>query len=793
MAGRRFFLFSCVLLAFSFSAKADDNLIELVKKTKSAVVLIQTFNDNNQPIGQGSGFFVNNKGHIVTNYHVIEGAYRATVKTSSGIEYPVEGIIAKNADADIVKLIVNIPDANTPFLNLSEIVPSEGQDIVVIGNPLGFESTVSPGIVSAVRDIPAFGKILQITAPISPGSSGSPVINSKGEVIGIATLVLKEGQNLNFAITSDKIIALKETSQTPIFEANAAYDIELYHDKVFDVVIVVDGSTFDINFPDGSKPYTRIRLWGIDTSWTDNLQTDVTYFGPEATAFTRQLALGKSVTIYLDKDRNSRDKYHRLLAYVQLPDKTFLNEVLLSEGYAYADLRFKHSFYHKYQHLEAVARSQSKGLWANVKADKMSNKFTSSENTFNLDNAKPIAYHSPEGHFSLTIPAGWEEIPRDAIEATLKLLQEQNSSISALNRQNYDGAFQKTSTTYFTYPYVLFAMDKKGRWPEREIEKFVSSDEWEKGAQKGLRTVEKQLPNLIQNLKLGQTTYDKRRNILFIKVESEVFGIGKVIALTSIIPSNYGTVNLHCYSTKDSFENDLPIFTQIIDSFRYDIGYEYNQFTKNQSSDTASGSLWGVVLTVFICVGLATLVIIIIVRKSSSKSNNFPETLQASVQPSDSVPSLQIMKEENIESSTLASFGEESMQMVLASSWQRFGTMLLDTIFYFIFAFIFGIVSYLIGLGDLIQNMNNNILGIIILIIYYVPQEAFSGRTLGKLITGTKAVSEDGTNLTFGQALGRTLCRFIPFEAFSFLGGRGMPRGWHDKIPKTKVISLRRT
>ena len=233
MASRLFFLLSCILLAFPFYAKADENLVELVKKVKPAVVLIQTFDKDNKPLGQGSGFFVDNKGHIVTNHHVIEGAYRAVVKTSSGMEYPVEGVIAKNADADIVKLVVKMPDANTPFLNLSEIVPSEGQDIVVIGNPLGLESTVSSGIVSAVRDIPAFGKILQITAPISPGSSGSPVINNKGEVIGIATLIVTKGQNLNFAITSDKIIALKETSQTPLFSELTAdsNDTQLFYNK----------------------------------------------------------------------------------------------------------------------------------------------------------------------------------------------------------------------------------------------------------------------------------------------------------------------------------------------------------------------------------------------------------------------------------------------------------------------------------------------------------------------------------------------------------------------------------
>jgi tetratricopeptide (TPR) repeat protein len=197
-------------------AIAGEKLVDLVKKIKPCVVLVETFDKDNHPLGQGSGFFVDNKGHIVTNNHVLEGAYRATVKTSSGKEYSVEGIVAKNIEADIVKLVVNISDANITFLNLNTKVPSEGEDIIVIGNPLGLESTVSTGIVSAVRDIPVFGKILQITAPVSPGSSGSPVIDSKGEVIGIATFIATKGQNLNFAIPSDKIIALKEIVKTPI-------------------------------------------------------------------------------------------------------------------------------------------------------------------------------------------------------------------------------------------------------------------------------------------------------------------------------------------------------------------------------------------------------------------------------------------------------------------------------------------------------------------------------------------------------------------------------------------------
>jgi hypothetical protein len=206
----------------SIIANADEKIVDLVKKVKPGVVLIETFDKDYKPISQGSGFFIDNKGSLITNYHVIEGDYSATIKTSAGKEYPVQGIVAKNAEADIVKLSVDTADSNISFLKLSTSIPAEGEDVMVIGNPLGLESSVSTSIVSSVRDIPAFGKIIYITAAVSAGSSGSPVLNSKGEVIGIATLVLTEGQNLNFVVPSDKIIALKESPKTPISEARIA-------------------------------------------------------------------------------------------------------------------------------------------------------------------------------------------------------------------------------------------------------------------------------------------------------------------------------------------------------------------------------------------------------------------------------------------------------------------------------------------------------------------------------------------------------------------------------------------
>src|SRR6185312_3830168 len=101
------------------------------------------------------------------------------------------------------------PSAQIRALPLDKTSPQEGESIVVIGNPLGLEGSVTNGIVSAVRDIPTFGRIIQITAPISSGSSGSPVVNMQGQVIGIATLQITGGQSVNFAIPSERISQLQ--------------------------------------------------------------------------------------------------------------------------------------------------------------------------------------------------------------------------------------------------------------------------------------------------------------------------------------------------------------------------------------------------------------------------------------------------------------------------------------------------------------------------------------------------------------------------------------------------------
>lgn len=158
--------------------------------------------------------------------------------------------------------------------------------------------------------------------------------------------------------------------QTKSEEQAGTCDLEKYHKKTFRVVKVVDGDTIDIDIGDVNNNYTRIRLWGIDAPETKSQYNNVKYFGPEAAEFTIKLVLGRQVTLYLD-EHSTRGKYGRLLAYVQLQDDGFLNEILLTEGYAYADLRFRHSFYRRYEQLQASAHRKKKGLWEKVSREQL--------------------------------------------------------------------------------------------------------------------------------------------------------------------------------------------------------------------------------------------------------------------------------------------------------------------------------------------------------------------------------------------------------------------------------------
>jgi uncharacterized RDD family membrane protein YckC len=134
----------------------------------------------------------------------------------------------------------------------------------------------------------------------------------------------------------------------------------------------------------------------------------------------------------------------------------------------------------------------------------------------------------------------------------------------------------------------------------------------------------------------------------------------------------------------------------------------------------------------------------------------------------------------------------QALPLRRATRGQRFGTFLIDMVFYYLLAICVGVVLAVAGVGDALDSVPDPVIGAIILSIYYIPQEFYTGRTLGKRIMKTQVVNDIGGLASLKQVVGRTLCRMIPFEAFSFLAAEeGGPRGWHDRLPKTFVVSTR--
>ncbi len=165
------------------------------------------------------------------------------------------------------------------------------------------------------------------------------------------------------------VVAPRRRIGSGLAEQTAASDRARYHGHTFAVAGVVDGDTLDVAAPDGGRATTRVRLLGIDAPEARDGDQQPAHFAAEATAFARQSLAGRRVTLHLDENGRTRGTYGRLLAYAVLPDGTAFNETLVAEGYAYADLRFKHGFYHKYRQLEASARALNKGLWAEATRD----------------------------------------------------------------------------------------------------------------------------------------------------------------------------------------------------------------------------------------------------------------------------------------------------------------------------------------------------------------------------------------------------------------------------------------
>ena len=222
-----FIILLIFVIAFPVISFADAD--KIFKENRKAVVVVIAYDSKGKPISQGSGFIVRPDGAVVTNYHVISNAVDIKIKAGDKV-LKVEGLLHIDKENDIA--ILKAYGKNLPVVRIGDIEKlTVGEKVYVIGSPEGFENTISDGILSGIREITDKRKILQITAPVSRGSSGGALFNKNGEVIGIVTFLIEEAQNLNFAmpvnliknkISGKKVIALKDSALED-YEKTAEY------------------------------------------------------------------------------------------------------------------------------------------------------------------------------------------------------------------------------------------------------------------------------------------------------------------------------------------------------------------------------------------------------------------------------------------------------------------------------------------------------------------------------------------------------------------------------------------
>ncbi|MBX3439755.1 MAG: trypsin-like peptidase domain-containing protein, partial [Planctomycetaceae bacterium] len=189
--------------------------VELIALVEPAVVRINALDESGELEWHGSGFVVDPSGIVVTNAHVISGAAQCVAVFENGTKCPVTGYYALQEKNDLAVIGIEPPKGEEfPALRLAPEPPRKGDTVFAFGCPHGLDFTASDGIVSSIRsaqDIeglrgePTQGDWLQTTAPISQGNSGGPLVNARGEVVGVNSMVHRLGQNLNFAVAATEV------------------------------------------------------------------------------------------------------------------------------------------------------------------------------------------------------------------------------------------------------------------------------------------------------------------------------------------------------------------------------------------------------------------------------------------------------------------------------------------------------------------------------------------------------------------------------------------------------------
>lgn len=196
-------------------SNAHQDVQDLFEDVAPAVVLIEVVDVAGERVALGSGFFINENGLLVTNAHVVvvPGASSVVVRLADDSQHVVDEISAIDLHMDLA--VLRIRAGRVTSLPLRPDVPRVGTRVYAIGNPIGLRHTLSEGLVSGLRPIDGTHAIIQTSAAISSGSSGGPLIDGEGQVLGVNTLQFVDGQNLNFAVPASAVKELLARNQSP--------------------------------------------------------------------------------------------------------------------------------------------------------------------------------------------------------------------------------------------------------------------------------------------------------------------------------------------------------------------------------------------------------------------------------------------------------------------------------------------------------------------------------------------------------------------------------------------------
>lgn len=183
----------------------------MIAQCQRAVVVVTTYDDRGKPLLQGSGFFIASD-RVVTNSHLIKHSRQIRIKTFEGTTVEVQAVLANNDRTDLAVLQIARTQLDAAIFQLEDAAPVEGESIILISNPQGAHWKISRGNVGQTWEFSDLGKRIEITAAVRPGSSGGPVINERGRVIGVAVMHVPGADDLNFAVPTESLRALQASA-----------------------------------------------------------------------------------------------------------------------------------------------------------------------------------------------------------------------------------------------------------------------------------------------------------------------------------------------------------------------------------------------------------------------------------------------------------------------------------------------------------------------------------------------------------------------------------------------------